>query len=72
MAVVLFLLLIPLATFLLVLSDCEVEDGRVYTFLICLLGAALLAPDTQSTMVVATAAVLEFEATLFLLRRAHA
>jgi hypothetical protein len=31
-----------------------------------------MAPDVQSTIVVATAAVLEFEATLFLLRRAHA
>lgn len=72
MAIVTFLLLVPVATFLLVLSDVELEDGRVYTFLLCLLSAALMAPDVQSTIVVATAAVLEFEATLFLLRRAHA
>lgn len=72
MAIVTFLLLVPIATFLLVLSDVELEDGRVYTFLLCLLSAALMTPDIQSTVVVATAAVLEFEATLFLLRRAHA
>lgn len=72
MAVISFLLLVPIATFLLVISDYELEDGRMYTFLLCLLSAALMTPDVQSTIVVASAAVLEFEATLFLLRKAHA
>lgn len=72
MAIVTFLLLVPIATFLLVLSDLELEDGRMHAFLFCLLSAALMTPDVQSTIVVATAAVLEFEATLFLLRKAHA
>lgn len=72
MAIVMFLLLVPIATFLLVLSDYELEDGRMYTFLLCLLSAALMTSDLHSTIIVATAAVLEFEATLFLLRKAHA
>lgn len=72
MAIVMFLLLVPIATFLLVLSDYELEDGRMYTFLLCLLSAALMTPDLHSTIIVATAAIFEFEATLFVMRKAHA
>lgn len=71
MAVVIFLLLVPIATFLLILSDYEVEDGRVYAFVSCLFAAALLTPDAQSAVIVATTAILEFEATLFVIRQAH-
>jgi Sec-independent protein secretion pathway component TatC len=72
MLVVTFLLLVPVATFLLVLSDYELEEGRVYYFVGCLLAAALMCPDAHSAIIVATAAILEFEATLFVLRKAHA
>ena len=72
MAAVIFLLLIPVATFLLVLSDYELEDGRVYAFVSCLHAAALLTPDAHNALVIAIAGILEFEATLFVLRRAHA
>jgi hypothetical protein len=72
MAAVLFLLLIPLGVLLLALSDIDIEDGRVHAFVSFMLVAALIAPDAQAAVVICTAAVLEFEAALYVLRRATA
>ena len=72
MAVVLFLLLIPVATFLIALSDYEIAEGRTCSLIIFMLLSTLLTPDTQSAILVCTAAVIEFEAALYLLRKAHA
>lgn len=72
MAIVLFLLLIPVAVFLLAVSDYEIAEGRTFSFIIFMLLSAILTPDAQSAIIVCTTAVLEFEAALYLLRKAHA
>jgi hypothetical protein len=72
MAIVLFLLLIPVATFLIALSDYEIAEGRACSFITLMLLSVLLTPDVQSAIIVGTAAVLEFEAALYLLKKAHA
>ena len=72
MAAVLFLLLIPLGVLLLALSDIDIEDGRMHAFVSFLLVTAFIAPDVQSAVVICTAAVLEFEVALYVLRRAAA
>jgi hypothetical protein len=72
MAVVLFLLLIPVATFLVALSDYEIAEGRTCSLILFMLLSTILTPDVQSAIIVCTAAVIEFEAALYLLRKAHA
>ena len=72
MAVVLFLLLIPIATFLVALSDYEIAEGRTCSLILFMLLSTILTPDAQSAIMVCTAAVVEFEATLYLLKKAHA
>lgn len=71
MAIVLFLLLVPLATLFLAASDYELAECRTCSFIIFMLAAAVLAPDAQSAVTVCATAVLEFEAALYLLRKAH-
>ena len=71
MAVVVFLLLIPVATLLLAASEYEIEDGRVCTFLVIMLLSSLLAPDVKSTVFLGCCGVLEFELSLLFLRKAH-
>ena len=72
MAIVLFLLLIPVATFLLALSDYELAEGRTCSLIIFILVSIILTSDTQSAIIVCTTAVIEFEAALYLLKKAHA
>ena len=72
MGMVLFLLLIPVATWMLALSDFEVEEGRMHAFVIFMLFSTLLTPDVQNAIVVCTTAIIEFEGTLYLLKKAHA
>lgn len=72
MAIVLFLLLIPVATFLLAMSDYELAEGRTCSLIIFILLSTILTPDLQSAIIVCTTAVVEFEAALYLVEKAHA
>ena len=72
MGIVLFLLLIPAATWLLAISDVDIADGRMHIFLTILLVSSLLAPDAQSALTICITGIVEFEASLYLLAKAHA
>jgi hypothetical protein len=70
--IVVFLLLIPVATWLLAVSDMDIADGRMHIFLTILLVSSLLAPDANNALIICITAILEFEGTLLLLEKAHA
>jgi hypothetical protein len=70
--IVLFLLLIPVATWLLAISDVDIADGRMHVFLTILLVSSLVGSDAQNALIICITGIVEFEASLYLLEKAHA
>jgi hypothetical protein len=66
------LLLIPVATWLLAISDVEIADGRMHVFLTILLVSSLVCSDAQNALIICITGIVECEASLYLLEKAHA